>query len=197
MVRGSPCMCIRHTAARAEATAPMAPGSRKARTSLIMTAPDASARAHHRRLDRVDADPSSFARQRFHQRNDAFQLDVLRDRQRAGPRRFAADVNDVGTVGDHPARMVQRLVAVDEEAAVGEGVRRDVEDAHHPRPFKAEAMIAKGEIRQLQRRGARAPDPLEVFSAARPGPLEFFPHALWPSDLGPTPDWRTARPRAR
>ena len=43
MVRGSPCMCIRHTAQPLAAAAASAPGSRSARTSLMRPAPAALA----------------------------------------------------------------------------------------------------------------------------------------------------------
>src|SRR6266403_4516153 len=43
MVRGSPCMCMRHTAQPLAAAAASAPGSRKARTSLMSPAPAALA----------------------------------------------------------------------------------------------------------------------------------------------------------
>src|SRR5207253_238196 len=43
MVRGSPCMCIRHTAQPLAAAAASAPGSRSARTSLMSPAPAALA----------------------------------------------------------------------------------------------------------------------------------------------------------
>src|SRR5579864_1483269 len=43
IVRGSPCMCIRHTAASLSAMSASAPGARSARTSLIIDAPTSSA----------------------------------------------------------------------------------------------------------------------------------------------------------
>ena len=43
MVSGSPCMCIRQTAQSLAATASSAPGRRRAKMSLIIAAPCASA----------------------------------------------------------------------------------------------------------------------------------------------------------
>ena len=55
----------------------------------------------------------------------------------AGSGRFAADVEQVGTLGDHPAGRRHRArdgIGVREQAVAGERVRRDVEDAHDVRP---------------------------------------------------------------
>ena len=71
------------------------------------------------RLDRLD------------RRDDAVDLLVDRNRLRAGPSRFTADIDDVDPGVDHPPdsrdRVLQCLVA----PAVVEGVGSDVEHAHH------------------------------------------------------------------
>ena len=54
----------------------------------------------------------------------------LGDGNEAGPGRFRADVNDVRAGGGHGPTMGERRLRRDETAAVGEGIRRDVEDAH-------------------------------------------------------------------
>ena len=47
-----------------------------------------------------------------------------------GPGGFGADVDDVGAFLDHPLGMLERDGRIEELAAVGEGVRGDVEDPH-------------------------------------------------------------------
>src|SRR5690606_34361654 len=63
----------------------------------------------------------------------AVDLDSGRDRLAAGARRLAADVDDVGSVGDEAVDMRLRRVAVEVTPAVAEGVRRHVADAHQGR----------------------------------------------------------------
>ena len=71
--------------------------------------------------------------QALEHRRDAPQLLVGRQRRRAGPRRLAADVDDVGAVRDHRERVGDRDVGIESRAAVGERIRRDVDDAHDER----------------------------------------------------------------
>ena len=66
--------------------------------------------------------------------------------QRTGPRRFTADVDDIGPVRDHLARVVERLFALDELSAIGERVRRDVENAHHARVRQVESLFAEAQV---------------------------------------------------
>jgi len=40
---------------------------------------------------------------------------------------------------EHAARVIERALAVEEASAIGKRVRRDVEDAHHPRPRQSSA----------------------------------------------------------
>ena len=55
------------------------------------------------------------------------------NRLEAGPRRLAADVQDGGAGPDQRMRLRNGLVRRPEAAAVGKGIRRDVQDAHHLR----------------------------------------------------------------
>ena len=64
-----------------------------------------------------------------------------------GPGGFRADVDDVGALGDHAPGLRQRALRRDELPAIGKGIRRDVQHAHH------------GRIRPGQQRRA-APDDL-------------------------------------
>ena len=62
---------------------------------------------------------------------DTRELFVERGGCGAGPRRLTTDVDDGRALLDHAARVGQRRVALAEAATVGEGIRRDVEHAHH------------------------------------------------------------------
>ena len=62
---------------------------------------------------------------------------------------FAAEVEDVGAFVEHCERVVEGGGGVEELAAVGEGVGRDVEDAHDERP-------------RAEREGAGAKAPVEA-----------------------------------
>ncbi len=50
-----------------------------------------------------------------------------------GPGRLPADIDDVGAFGGETAGVLDGLRRVDELAAVGKGVRRHIENAHHQR----------------------------------------------------------------
>ncbi len=56
----------------------------------------------------------------------------------ARPGRLAADIDDVGAGGGKLGGMRDRLLLGVEEAAVGERIRRDVDDAHQHRPIERE-----------------------------------------------------------
>ena len=62
------------------------------------------------------------------------QLDVAGYGLGPGPRRLPAHVDHVGALGHHLEPAGHRGVEGVVEPAVGEGVRRDVEDAHDERP---------------------------------------------------------------
>jgi len=65
-------------------------------------------------------------------------LDLLLDRHRvgAGARRFAADVDDRGTVRGHGLALTESGFGMDEKATVRERVRGHVEDPHHAREIE-------------------------------------------------------------
>ena len=58
-------------------------------------------------------------------------------RARAGARRLTADVQHVGAFGAQPFAVGDGGFGAGMQAAVGEGVGRDVDDAHHPRPARS------------------------------------------------------------
>jgi hypothetical protein len=52
----------------------------------------------------------------------------------ARPGRFPADVDDGGALHRQGEAMRDRLLRIGEQAAIGEGIGRDVDDAHDERP---------------------------------------------------------------
>ena len=66
--------------------------------------------------------------ERFDDRHDARALHVRGDRLRAGPRRLAADVDDVRAVALELQRRVDRVRDAATAPALGERIRRDVQD---------------------------------------------------------------------
>ena len=88
------------------------------------------------RLDGVDRDRQAELDHRRQHRLKPRQFLVGRNRLRAaiGPGRFRADVEDVGALLGHGAGVRDGLGRIDEVAAVGKGIRGDVEDAHDHRP---------------------------------------------------------------
>ena len=69
-------------------------------------------------------------------------------------RRFAAHVHDGGALAVHRERPFDRARRVEVHAAVGEGVGRDVEDAHDERPGREVQPAAVGESERAGLRGA-------------------------------------------
>ena len=109
MVRGSPCMCMRQMPAPLAAAAASAPGSASARTSLMMSAPAATAaRITSGLLVSTEMNTGGLAAQRFDDRDDALEFFVERGRRGAGTRGFAAHVDDGGALADHAPRLRQR-----------------------------------------------------------------------------------------
>ena len=83
---------------------------------------------------------------RAQRRFEAGPLLVHAQRRVAGPCRLRADVDEVGALGDHARGLVGRKGGV-EDAVAGEGVRRDVDDAHEVRaqaPLEAAAANLDG-----------------------------------------------------
>jgi len=76
------------------------------------------------------------AAQGGHDGDDARRLLVDRRRIGPGPRRFAADVDDRGTVRGHGLALTESGFGMDEKATVRERVRGHVEDPHHAREIE-------------------------------------------------------------
>ena len=55
------------------------------------------------------------------------------DRRGVAARRFPADVEDGGALRAPASALRDRRLGIEKEPAVGEGIRRDVDDAHHDR----------------------------------------------------------------
>ena len=110
-----------------------APGSRKRAHVVDDVRARITRRAHDFGLAGVDGDEHRrFAAQRFDDGNDTRELFVECCRCGAGPRRLTADVDDGRALLDHArARGSSAALAVDEAAAIGKGIGRDVENAHH------------------------------------------------------------------
>ena len=113
------------------ATSAIAGSARKPDMSLIMAAPSASARRATKALV-VSTETGAASRGSSAASTEFKPRPFLRlgDGNEAGPGRFRADVNDVRAGGGHGPTMGERRLRRDETAAVGEGIRRDVEDAH-------------------------------------------------------------------
>ena len=135
-------MCIRHTPTSVPAQASIGAGRGERRDIVDHRRARRDRRAHHRRLARVDGDDDALAGKRRDERDHPRELLVLGDRRRARPRRFAADVDDVGAVVLHRPRVRERTRRIDIPAAVGERIGRDVEHAHHERPREVERVAA-------------------------------------------------------
>ena len=89
--------------------------------------------AHHLGVAAVDRDQDAARRERLDDRQDAADLLLRRDRRRARAGGFAADVDDVGAFGVQPLAVSDRRGRLEEAAAVGEAVGRDVDHAHDQR----------------------------------------------------------------
>jgi len=81
-------------------------------------------------------------------RDDPPQLDLDGDGLGAGPGGFAAHVDDVGALGHHLEPVRHRALEGVVEAAVGEGVRRHVEDAHDERAQRRRHLWRVGRPRR-------------------------------------------------
>jgi hypothetical protein len=64
------------------------------------------------------------------QRDHPGDLHLGRNRLGAGPGGFAADVQDLGPLGEQPPGVGERRLGREVGAAVGEAVRRDIDDPH-------------------------------------------------------------------
>ena len=111
----------------------MAGSKRRALVSLTMSAPASrAARATAALVVSTESRAARLPAQGFDDRDDPPQLLGLGDRERAGAGALPADVEDVRALGGEREAAVDRLSGVEVAPAVGEGVGRDVEDAHEP-----------------------------------------------------------------
>ena len=103
---------------------------------------------HHRSMTRVDGYDGAGLAQRPHHGQHARGLVLRRDRRGAWPGGFTADVDDVGAGRQHGPAVVDRCRRIGEIAAVGETVRRHVQNAHDQRPLQIEAGPGRARLRQ-------------------------------------------------
>ncbi len=90
--------------------------------------------AHHVGLEGIDADRHGRARhQCLDHRHHALDLLLRRHLFGAGPGGLAADVEDIRALLDQRQRVGDGRLGTEMPAAVGERIRGDVDDAHHPR----------------------------------------------------------------
>ena len=105
-----------------------------------------SGRAHHfgctgiYRDDGIESLPD-----RFNNRDDAIKLLLRRDRISAGPRRFAAHVNQRCALIEHLFDVAHGLVEMHEAATIGKGVGRYIENAHDMGIGKIKLPVAAGQ----------------------------------------------------
>ena len=133
IVRGSPCMCIRQRYAPAPATTPAMPGSpRRAVTSLTSSAPSSSARRATSAFE-VSIDTG---RPRSSSSTGTTRRSSSSSETAAAPGRV--DSPPTSTIAAPSASIARprrrRVLGRREAPAVGEAVRRDVDDAHDRRP---------------------------------------------------------------
>ena len=130
-------LCMTMTGTPCSATTRAMSGSRcRPHTSLTIAAPASSAQAATAAFMRVDRDRDA---ERDDVRQDrrkprALLVERHADRTAIGAGRFRADVEDVGAFGGKPPRMRDGRLRIEKAAAVGKGIRRDIEHAHDQRP---------------------------------------------------------------
>ena len=104
-------------------------------------------RRHHGGFRRVDRERRATIFQPFDHRHNAAQFLGLGHRIGAGPRRFAADVENVGPGGGERLAMLDGRLRRRMLAAIGKAVGRDIDNAHDER-----ALLSKpGKGRALGR----------------------------------------------
>ena len=86
--------------------------------------------ARHRRLAGVNGDRRVKVSQRLEHRRHSLELFVLRNRKMTGSCQLAANVDDRRPLGDHRFCTRDGYGGVEMATAVGEGIRRHVENAH-------------------------------------------------------------------
>ena len=112
----------------------IASSSRLAATSLTMLAPAASAaRATAGFIVSMEIGILHATGQLFDDRQDAAQFLRFADRLGAGPRGFAADVENFRALRDQFQRVRHGGAGVQKFSAIGKGIGRDIDDAHDER----------------------------------------------------------------
>ena len=99
---------------------------------------------HHGGLAGIDRDQDARSGERLDHRQSAPDLLVDRHRVRARPRRFAADIDDVGAFGVQPQPVGDRRRRLEKLPAVREAVRGDVDHAHEQRAASRQAIRPAG-----------------------------------------------------
>ena len=90
----------------------------------------------HLGAHRVDRDEPAGCGEFFDDRDHALELFVETRPHRTGAGRLSADVDQVGAVGEQLLAMLDGGDRGGVQAAVGEGVGGDVDDAHHQAPTR-------------------------------------------------------------
>ncbi len=184
--------CISTHGSPASATTAAIPGSASPPdTSLISAAPAAAAAAatEARVVSTEHGTPARL--NSVDDRQHPGGLDVGIDPVRTGTGRLATDVDEVRTGGVHGQAVRDGGIGGGEQAAVGEGVGRDVQDAHHPQPTRRRRCRQR---RRRQRRDVPAwPAHRRTMRAhrLRPGRLRGLEDARVP------PTWRSPQPALR
>ena len=133
MPLGATRVCMITSAAPVRAQIPASSGSRRPETSLTITAPAATAAAATAGLW-VSTETSAPRRPAARPAADALELLLDRDRRAVAAGGLAADVEQVGPAASSARACSRRDVERRALAAVGERVRRRVDDAHQQRP---------------------------------------------------------------
>lgn len=95
--------------------------------------------SHGRRVPRIDGDRDPGRRQFAHHRKDAAQFCFRGYWCSAGPRRLAAHIDHIRSVGDQRVAAANRGNHVARLAAIRKAVGGDVDDPHQPWPVKGDA----------------------------------------------------------
>ena len=157
MVRGSPCMCMRQTSAPLAATTPAISASpRSAVTSLTIVAPAASARRATSAFA-VSIEMTTAERARTPSITGSTRSSSTSSDTPSEPGRVDSPPMSTIAAPSSTWRSASSMasVRIEEAAAVGEGVRRDVDDAHQHRA--GQARFERGG--HAAHRTARRPSP--------------------------------------
>ena len=183
---GSPCMCINTTGTPASAAASSAPSWRRAKMSLIMPAPAATAARITSGLKVSMLIGTRVRSQLLDHRNHPTQLFLDRDRRGARAGGFAADIKQVRTLLDQLQAMRDRGLGGVVRATIGERIgvtlTMPMTRARSRRRMRP-AQSSWGEVSNMgnpagatRRSLSRGPDPR--MRAVVPAPIAAWPQAL-------------------